>query len=502
MSNPVEYLAYIQELRWFLREQLATNSDEDFWDWLNSQDDDDRALAILLMSEPAFTLRDHQQMPRVDQQAYHVEPQERILSFEDWRRQPVKFQFDKDGQPITWRKWFKRMGRGAGKTHGGSANVHDFTRYLYPGLTGMLVGPDHKHVREVMIEGSSGLLATAPPDFVPVYKPMYARVEWPNGSRAVIYTSDDPEAIRGPSNYWAWGDELAKWKDERSYKNLNRTLRNKHVAGNRMILTTSPISSQKWVRDIETHPNTITTVASSFDNTEGLDETALADWLREVETGTKAAREEYYAEWQDETDKLWTVNELDQLVQDKKGTTTLKDMCDQMDSRLLSNDPGGKRDLNGLVLLGMKDNKKWVLADFSMPGVKSKLLPRIAEIFNDYMQPGDRIVVETNAHQGIDDDMRALVPDAYVEAIQQNGSTGGKEARAQRAQQLYENNEVVHFRVMPELHQQMENFYEVVTSKKESPDRVDALVNGLNWYQDNKKRSFELWTVNTPVFPY
>lgn len=506
MSGPVEHLAYIQDLRWFLREQLASLSEDDFWDWLNGQDEEDRDHALALMSEPAFSLRDHQLMPRVDQPAYHVDPQERIFSFEDWRRQPREECRDKDGKPVIWRKWFLRMGRGAGKTHAAGPNVHDFARYLYPGQYGMLVGPDHKHVREVMIEGPSGLIATAPPDFVPVYKPMYARVEWPNGSRAIIYTSDDPEAIRGPSLYWAWGDELAKWKDERSFKNLNRTLRNKHPAGNRMILTTSPISSQKWVRDIEDDLNTITTVASSFDNTEGLDESALADWLREVEKGGKAAREEYYAEWQDESDKLWTLSDLETLVRDPNNGTTIKAMGQQLDSRMLTVDPsGGKRDEHGLILLGSEDAKdlKWVLGDFSMePCKKSLMIAEIARIYRDYMQTGDRIVVETNVHQGIVEDIQTVCPGAYVEPIQQNQHTGGKVARAQRAQMLYEDDKVRHLHHMPKLHQQMDRFYEVEASKNESPDRVDALVNGLNWYHDNKKQSFKLFTLNMPRWDY
>jgi phage terminase large subunit-like protein len=500
--DPVATLEYIQQLRAFLRDQLASHTQEEFFIWLDAQEPEDKVLVHRLMSEPAFTLSDHQLLPIVTEQSYQVHPQERILSFQQWREQPRVSMFDKHGKPVVWRKTFMRMGRGSGKTHAGSANCHDFARYLYPGLTGMLVGPDHKHVREVMIEGSSGLLSTAPPDFVPVYKPMYSRVEWPNGSRAIIYTSDDPEAIRGPSMYWAWGDELAKWKDERSYKNLNRTLRNKHPAGNRMILTTSPISSQKWVREIEAQPDTITIVASSFDNTEGLDATALADWEREVETGSKTAREEYYAEWQDEQDKLWTVQELDLLVHDKRQAITLKDIIAKMDSLLLTIDPGGKRDYTGIILLGRQGDRYWVLADWSMLGPKSKWLAVVAGIRKDYMRDGDRILVETNVHNDADEDIRAVCPGVYVEAKHQSSHTGSKEARAQRAQLLYEDNKVVHFRVLPELHQQMENFYEVVAAKNQSPDRVDALVNGLNWYQDNKKRSFEGWTVGPSKFNY
>ncbi|MEV4934136.1 terminase large subunit domain-containing protein [Sphingobium sp. LSP13-1-1.1] len=470
-------LSEYQDLIDFLHDQTLTLGIDRYWEWVNTLPDEDREQVIATMTDPAFALQPHQFMPRLD---------------------------DLTEAGLMWRYWFLRMGRGAGKTHAASTNVNLLARYVYPGLDGMLIGPTSQHVRAVMIEGESGILNTAPADFKPRYYSGTATVVWPNGSKALIYTSDDPQSIRGPSLYWAWGDELAKWKSEESFKNLDSTLRNRHPCGNRMILTTSPISSQKWVRAIEAKPETITSVATSFSNTLGLDERALQTWQRDVDQGSQRSREEYLGEWIEETDKLWTVDELDLLVQDRKGTTTLSDIIAQMDSLLLSIDPGGKRDLTGIILIGKRGDRYWILADFTnkAPERKAQWLARVAEIKREYMRDGDRILVETNVHQDADQDIQAVCPGVYVEPKQQNQHTGGKIARAQRAQLLYEDKQVVHFRSMPDLHQQMDAFYEVEASKNESPDRVDALVNGLNWYQDNKKRSFELWSVNAPVFHY
>lgn len=503
-GDPVAHLSFVQDMREFLREQMACHSEEEFFDWLNSQDDEDREHALALICEPAFTLNDHQIIPNVSAQAYHVEQQGKVRSFTEWAAQPKKQLFDKSGKPQKWRKIFMRMGRGAGKTHAASTNVHDFARYLYPGLTGMLVGPTTKDVREVMIEGESGLLKTAPADFMPEYQPGYARVVWPNGSRAIIYTADDPESIRGPSLYWAWGDELAKWRDERSLKNLNRTLRNKHPAGNRMILTTSPLSSQKWVRDIEKQHDTITIVASSFDNRVGLDEGAIEDWEREIEAGGRAAREEYFAEWQNDSEKLWTLDELEGLVQDKKNQIALNDMCEKMDFRILTIDPGGKTDETGIILLGPQGKKKWVLGDFSLEAghTKARWLDKVEQIANEYMQGGDYILVETNVHQGADEDIRSRCPTMRVEPIHQNQHTGSKIARAQTAQVQYDAGSVVHFRYMPQLHTQMDEFYEVVDDKKRSPDRVDALANGMKWLAERKRPSILVWNVGPTRFDF
>jgi len=45
-----------------------------------------------------------------------------------------------------------------------------------------LVGATGPAVREVMIEGPTGILATAPPDFRPKWEPSRRRLTWPNGA--------------------------------------------------------------------------------------------------------------------------------------------------------------------------------------------------------------------------------------------------------------------------------------------------------------------------------
>ncbi len=397
MNNP---LLEFQTLQAFLREKTLELGLDGFWEWVADLDSESRDSVIDAMSEPAFGLRDHQILPLLTEQAWHWNP---VTATKE-------FQLTKDGLPVNWRTWYLRMGRGAGKTHAAATNAHLLARYLYPGMDGMLVGPDHKHVREVMIEGDSGLLKTAPADFMPTYQPMYSRVVWPNGSKAMIYTSDNPQAIRGPSLYWAWGDELAKWKSEESYKNLLSTLRNKHEFGNRLILTTSPISSKKWLRAIEADPSTITTTATSFANSVGLDDGALAAYQRDVDGGSKRSREEYLGEWVEEGEQLWTLQDLDLIT--VPPVSSLKDFSPELDSRLLSIDPGGKRDETGISLIGKKGEQFWVLGDFSTRGSKAVWEAIVLDIAKQYLQSGDRVIVETNAHNDADVDLRRVFSNA------------------------------------------------------------------------------------------
>jgi phage terminase large subunit-like protein len=452
-------LQQYQDLIAFVKERME---DPDFWDWLNELDEETRDDVVSVMGDPAFTLNAHQIMPDSDAQTEHGE---------------------------RWRIWFLRMGRGAGKTYGAACNVNLLARYLYPGQEGIIIGPTVKHVRETMIDG---LLKSAQPDFVPRFEPSASRIVWPNGSKAVIYTADNPEAIRGPTVYWGWGDELTLWT-EGTFDNMTRAVRNRHPHGNRLILGTSPISAQTWVKAIERRPSTITSIGTSLDNPDGLDEALLRELEREAATGSRKAREEILGEWIEGSDKLWTKQDLD-LISLSSQALSLEDMCAQMDSLQLDIDPGGKRDLTGLILLGKQGETHWVLGDFSEGGSNQKWQARVVEIVDKYMKSGGRIVVETNRNNGVDDDLRTLLRGRNIHVEGKHQPPGqGKIVRAERAQQLYERDLVRHFRVFPELHLQMDEFYEVVADKNRSPDRVDALCMGLNWYMDSKPARLSIW---------
>jgi phage terminase large subunit-like protein len=74
-----------------------------------------------------------------------------------------------------------------------------------------LVGRTSADVRDVMIEGDSGILACSPPDFKPIYEPSKRRLTWPNGAIATAYSAEKPDQLRGPQHTFAWADELAAW---------------------------------------------------------------------------------------------------------------------------------------------------------------------------------------------------------------------------------------------------------------------------------------------------
>ena len=78
-----------------------------------------------------------------------------------------------------------------------------------PGSIGHLVGRTVADVRDVMIQGDSGILATSAPSFTPEYKPSLRSLIWPNGSHALTFSSEEPSQLRGPQSHWTWVDEMA-----------------------------------------------------------------------------------------------------------------------------------------------------------------------------------------------------------------------------------------------------------------------------------------------------
>ena len=95
-----------------------------------------------------------------------------------------------------WRTWVLLGGRGSGKTFAGSFWLNELARG--ENLTFALVGPALHDVREVMVEGPSGLKAQAARDNRPRWEAGRRRLIWPSGSAAYAFSAEDPDSLRGP----------------------------------------------------------------------------------------------------------------------------------------------------------------------------------------------------------------------------------------------------------------------------------------------------------------
>ncbi|HYJ30415.1 MAG TPA: terminase family protein [Allosphingosinicella sp.] len=126
-----------------------------------------------------------------------------------------------------WHVWVMLAGRGFGKTRAGAEWVSEKARVM-PGARIALVAATAAEARRVMIEGQSGLIATATDEERAEMRwaPSLGRLDFASGARAFVYSAADGEGLRGPEHHFAWCDELAKWKRaEASWNNLMLGLR-------------------------------------------------------------------------------------------------------------------------------------------------------------------------------------------------------------------------------------------------------------------------------------
>ena len=189
-----------------------------------------------------------------------------------------------------WRCWLFMGGRGAGKTRAGAEWVSSLVRGGHAGRIA-LIGPTLHDVREVMVEGPSGVRSL--PYERPTYEASRKRLVWSNGAHAACFSAEYPDALRGPQFDAAWCDELCFWAHpEKSLQTLEYGLR--LGARPRMMVTTTPRPIRALKRLLD-ESDTVVTRSSTLDNEKNLSPSFIAG-LRERFAGTARHRQELLGE--------------------------------------------------------------------------------------------------------------------------------------------------------------------------------------------------------------
>lgn len=446
---------------------------EGFDAWFEGLDEDEREGILESLSDPAYHLQPYQRMPSNNEvwKAWYQRKYEEQLS----TRNPLKPLEELDF--INWRVWFLRMGRSAGKTYSASCSVHELAENVFPGGSGILIGPNVADVRDTMITGKSGLLKTARDSNPCHYNQHTKTMHWANGSLAYVRTSEMGEdATRGLSVNWAWGDEVLKWKSYDVYDNLDRCVRELHPNGTRLILTTTPQGGKEWIKAIEHDPETIVSVATSLDNRHQ-DAGWIAKRKRELLIGGRKAQEEILGEWPDSEDQLWTTDLISQWRDDVR--VDIKAICASMEVLILAIDPskGVGRDETGMCLLGLKDGKIRVIKDFTCGSSFETWTDKAAELAELYLRPNDIMLVEENNFIGIDSLLRTKLDKRQAQCIVEAKSH--QESKWYRAQIAFSHCMAGHVRFFghnPKLEKQLIDW---TGDQKDSPDRGDAFTMGV-----------------------
>ncbi|MEN5084409.1 terminase family protein [Bosea sp. TWI1241] len=371
-----------------------------------------------------------------------------------------------------WQSWLVLGGRGAGKTRTGAEWVKGMALGRPP-FTGRaarriaLVGETQAQVRDVMIEGVSGLLAIHLRDERPVWSPSRRRLEWSSGAVAQVFTAEDPEGLRGPQFDAAWCDELAKWPNlQETWDMLQLGLRLGRRP--RQVVTTTP-RPLPLVRRLLSDPLVAVSRATTRDNRYNL----AASFLTAVErayAGTRLGRQELDGELVEERpDALWTRALIE--ASREPAAPPLARIVVAVDPPASSSQ---RADRCGLVAAGVDaEGIGHVLADATLSGARPQEWAQAAVALYRRLE-ADALVVEVNQGgemaQAVIGEVDAAVPVTPVRASR------GKYLRAEPVAALYEQGRVRHAGAFPALEDEMCDFGPAGLGTGRSPDRLDALV--------------------------
>ena len=200
-----------------------------------------------------------------------------------------------------WRVWAYVAGRGAGKTRAGACWIQHRVEAGVMKL-GCLIAPTAADIRDVMVEGPSGLLAVAPPWSRPRFESSKRRVEWPNGARAVCLSGEEPERARGLNVDTLWADELACWQRAESTWDL-AMLALRAGTNPQALITTTP-RRVAVLKRILAEATTVQTTDTTYANQAHLPREFVAQIVGLYEN-TRLGRQEIYAEFLETTEGVW-----------------------------------------------------------------------------------------------------------------------------------------------------------------------------------------------------
>ncbi len=378
-----------------------------------------------------------------------------------------------------WNIWLVMAGRGFGKTRLASEWVREQAKYTTTGQRRFaLVARTAADVRDVIVEGESGIMNVSPPSERPLYEPSKRRLTWPNGNTATCFTADEPDSLRGPQFTHAWGDEIAAWRQTPDAAGMTAfdNLRVGTRLGNnpQMVVTTTPKRVPLLYKLIEEAKSgrVVITRGSTMDNSGNLSNSYI-DAITGVYAGTRLAQQELYGEMLDAVEgALWT----EELIEKHRQSTYPPNTplrCIGVDPSVAEN----PRDECGIVVVsstGERDLYKrnaWVLEDASVLGSPEVWANKVVAMARKWGCP---VIAEVN--QGgalVRNAINAIDPTIKVLEVH---SKYGKALRAEPVTLAYEQGRVHHVGYLVDLESQM---YSWIPGEGKSPDRVDALVHAL-----------------------
>jgi phage terminase large subunit-like protein len=366
--------------------------------------------------------------------------------------------------PGDWRLWLVMAGRGFGKTRTGAEWVLAQARAT-PQARIALVGGTIDEVGKVMVEGESGILASARLHERLSWRPTIGKLKLPNDGLAIAYSGANPGRLRGPQHHFAWADEIAKWaRAEETWNNLQLGLRLGALP--RAVVTTTP-GTEPLLRRLLGEAATRTSGGRTADNP--YLPQAFVDAVTAAYGGTRLGRQELDGELLGEADgALWTRDMIEACRCPMPARDALKRVVVAVDPPATA-----AGDACGIVVCAMlADGRGVVLADCSAAGLSPRgWARRVAATARAW--DADRVIAEANnGGEMVEEVLRASDSGLPVRLVH---AARGKGARAEPVALLFEARRCLFAGAFPELEDELT----AITADGHagrSPDRADAMV--------------------------
>jgi phage terminase large subunit-like protein len=386
----------------------------------------------------------------------------------DWRLKARPSQLPPVGE---WTVWLILTGRGWGKTRCGAEWIR--SRVMAGCSRLALVGATAADVRDIMVEGESGILAISPNHDRPEYQPGLRRLTWKNGAIATCYSADEPDRLRGPQHDGAWCDEIASWRYPDAWDMLMLGLR---IGKNPRVVATTTPRPVKLIRNLLAREgkDVAVTRGRTIENVANLAPAFLSEIMRRYE-GTRLGRQELDAEvLEDVPGALWQREWIDR---DRVAAAPeLKRIVVAIDPAMSTNEGS---DETGIIVAGVGgDGHGYVVDDLSGRYQPHDWAARAVEAYRRH--DADRIVAEVNnGGEMVAATLRTV--DANVPFMAVHASRG-KVIRAEPVAAVYEQKKVHHVGSFSVLEDQLCGFTSDFDRSRAgySPDRLDALVWALS----------------------
>jgi len=377
----------------------------------------------------------------------------------DWELYARRNQLAPTGR---WTVLLALAGRGFGKTR----MICEWARKMaeeHVGCRIAIVARTAADLRDVLVEGESGILSISPDWFRPKWTPSNRRLTWPNGSIATTYSAEEPDSLRGPQHHFAVVDELASWRyAESTWNNLMLGLR---LGKDPRVLAATTPRPTKLLKTLMAQPTTVVVRGSTYENLANLAPT-FRDQIIARYRNTRLGRQELYAEiLEDAEGALWKREEMIEAYRVTQFPDLVRVVV-AIDPAVTSN---AESDETGIVVVGIgKNGHGYVLDDLSLRASPQKWAEQAVAAYHKYR--ADRIVAEVN--NGGDLVVFTLQTIDKSLPVKKLTATREKRTRAEPVAALYEQGRVHHVGTFPDLEDKLCSW----EPGERSPDRLDALV--------------------------